>query len=306
MRHELVNPERNNIRAALDWAIRSRRQEQGLALANALENNWVTTDPDEGSRWIEALLELGTPPDEQLMAALRCLGNVATLRGDVEGKRYYEQSLELARKLGDPGPIASLLHRLAVWLAREGDDAAALSLLEESDTLNRTARLERVDASNLSFRGDLLRRDGDLEGALPLYEASLEQARRSGFAWWEKNVLIRMAFTLFELGSADEGLARAHDALRIAREMDDRPGLLDTLALAARAYALRGDVFRAGWIWGAIEAEAERSPGAMWDPDDALLAGPMRAFEGADFERGRASGRAASLQETVDAELAGA
>ena len=52
--------------------------------------------------------------------------------------------------------------------------------------------------------------------------------------------------------------------------------------------------------------EAERSPAAMWDPDDALLAGPMRAFEGADFERGRASGRAASLQETVDAELAGA
>jgi hypothetical protein len=82
MRHSLVIPEHNNVRAALEWTTATRRGELGLSLAVALENFWVTTDPVEGRRWIEGLLPDGPSPPATIHAlALRCLGNCATMAG---------------------------------------------------------------------------------------------------------------------------------------------------------------------------------------------------------------------------------
>ena len=305
MRHELVNPERNNIRSALAWAIATGRQEDGLRLAVELENNWVTTDPAEGFRWLNDLLALGPSSGSLRMMALRCLGNSATMQGEAEGERYYEEALAIARDLGDPGPVASLLHRLAVWRARNGDPEGARALLSEGEELNRVAQLGRVEASNLSLRGDLKRRWGDPEGALPFYEASLAKARETGFTWWEKHALAVMALTLFELGQTEEAEARARDTLDVAWRMSDRVGTVDGLLLAARAHAELGDVTEAGRLWGAVEAEVERAPLAGWDVGNDHLVGPVLAHDGPDFAAGRAEGRRLALADAVSLELGG-
>jgi hypothetical protein len=300
MRHDLVNPERDNIRGALDWAISTGRQEEGLALAIALENNWVTTDAAEGARWLNALLALGTPGDEQLMMALRCLGNSAAVQLDPGGEAYHERSLDIARKLGTPGQIASLLHRVAVWRVREGREDEGLALLAEAEAFNREAKLDRVTAEILLLRGHIERRAGKLEAALSHYEASLGAARRSGFTWWEKNVLLVMSVVLYELGRSDEGFVRAVDGLRVAAGMGDRPGLADTLAVTARGYAVRGDRATAGRIMGAIEGEVARAPIPGWDPEDRILVQPLRAFEGPEFAAGRERGRAQPVGDIVE------
>jgi tetratricopeptide (TPR) repeat protein len=300
MRHDLVNPERDNIRVALEWAVTTGRQQEGLALAIALENNWVTTDPEEGARWLHALLELGTPSEEQLMMALRCLGNSATVRGEDEGIKRYEQSLAIARKLGAPDQIASLLHRVAVWRLHEGRKEEGLALLEEAEAYNLVANLERVTASIVLLRGDIERKAGNLEGALPHYGESLAAARRSGFSWWEKNVLFIMAYTLYELGRIEQGSDCALEGLRVAADMGDRPGLADGLAFVARGYAARGDCASAGRIVGAIEGEAARTPIPGWDPEDALVMKPLEAFDDPEFAAGRERGRREAFGDVLD------
>ena len=50
-RHDLVIPERDNMRAALTWALETDERELGLELVVALENYWATSSPQEGIDW---------------------------------------------------------------------------------------------------------------------------------------------------------------------------------------------------------------------------------------------------------------
>jgi tetratricopeptide (TPR) repeat protein len=234
------------------------------------------------------------------MTALRCLGNSAGVQLDPAGMTYHEQSLDIARKVGTPGQIASLLHRLAVWLFHAGREDEALSLTAEAEAFNSEARLDRITAEIVWLRGAIGRRAGNFEAALLHYEASLAAARRSGYTWWEKNVLLVMSAINYDLGRAGEGMSCAVEALRLASDMGDRPGLADALAVTARGYALRGERMTAGRIMGAIEGEVARAPIAGWDPEDKLFVQPLRAFDGPEFAAGRERGRREPLGEIVD------
>jgi predicted ATPase len=300
MRHDLVVPELNNIRGALTWAIAARRQNEGLRLAGHLENFWMTSDAAEGAQWIQTLLDLAADPDPELHAlALRCLGNSATVSGNPAGEDYYLQSLDRWRALGRDAEVTSLLHRVAVWAVNHGDEERALRLLDEGEALNATAGLGKIEASNLSLRGDLERQAGRLESALSYYDRSLVKARETGFTWWELHLLSGTALTLFELGRPDAAIERARDALVLAQRIGDRPGLVDAVVLVARGYAEHGEVGRAGMLLGAAEAEVGRAPVAGWRDDDELLVVPLLAHSGREFDAGREAGRELSFAEAV-------
>lgn len=292
MRHDLVIPERDNILATLEWTVATGRKELGLRLAFKLENWWVTSEATESVRWFERLLALpGSIPPAVRAGALRSLGNAATLADDPAGERFLAESLEAARAAGDEAFVASILHRLALWAVKNGDDERALALMAESDELARKLGLLKVQASTVALRGDMRRRAGALEEALALYEESRELAHRSGFTWWEKNQLIVTSVTLFMLERPVEAGLSAAEAVGLARRMDDRPGLIDALAVVARSLAERGDVAGAGRLWGAIEAEVARAPVAGWAADAAWFADPVLAFASPAFDAGREAGR---------------
>src|SRR5205823_9910077 len=63
-RYDLLPPEQDNLRAAIDWSVAAGEIELGLRLAVALENFWVIFDPFEGVRRFETLLAAGgdVPP----------------------------------------------------------------------------------------------------------------------------------------------------------------------------------------------------------------------------------------------------
>jgi tetratricopeptide (TPR) repeat protein len=190
-----------------------------------------------------------------------------------------------------------------VWAIQNGDTDRAVALLDESDGLNRTRRLGTLEAENLMVRGNLERRAGRLDEALEYYERSLEKAREAGFAWWEKNVLSVIAFTLFGQGRPEEALAYARDALEVARRIDDRTGIVDSVLAIARAYAETGDVAAAGCLLGAAEAEAERAPIAGWKSDRPSRIDPLLTHEGPEFDIAREAGRELSLDDAVELAL---
>jgi predicted ATPase len=301
MQYDLVQSELDNVRAALAWTIEARRQDLGLRIAGHLESYWVATYPAEGGRWIEALLALGQDPDPVLHAlALQCLGNAAGLEGDPAGEEFHRESMAIWRELGRDGEVAALLSRLGAWAIINGDMDRGAAFLDESDMLNRTVGSARLDAENLRLRGDVERRGGRFEEALEYYGRSLDRARETTYPWWETNVLLVMAKTLFNQGRPTEALARAREALEVACHIGGLDGIVDGVLAVARGYAETGDVTTAGRLLGAVEAEAERAPIADWDGRRRISIEPLLAHSGLEFDAAREEGRELPLDDAVE------
>ncbi len=302
MRHGLVIPERNNIRAALEWTVATGHDELGLRLAIALENYWVTAaDPLEGKRWIEALLSLSVSTAPELHAlAIRCLGNCAVMAvGPAAGIELYEQSLAEFRALGDDLRIAIALHRIASNLAGLGDLERARLLNEESLAFYEHTGFRKGQAQCLSLFGDLERHGGAPERALDYYDRSIALCRETGFTWWEKAVLVSQAAAMFALDRPRDGGRAAVDSLGLAHRIGDRNGMIYGVALVARAAVEQDDDELAGRLWGALEAEDERAPVAGWREDRNQMAELVFSRAGAGFEAARAAGRKLTLDEAV-------
>jgi predicted ATPase len=301
MRHEIVVRDRDNMRAALAFCVETQRGELGLQIATALENYWVTSDPDEGRRWVESLLPLGPPPPSELRAlAVRCLGNCAAIAGSKDAERLYQECLDEFRQLGDETRVAIALHRIGVQAAIKGEVDRGRALIDESLALARANGFRRGEAACLTFLGDLERRAGAPERALELYERSRVAMHETGFTWWEKNAFLAEALAYFELNRPDEAERCAAHALVLARGMHDRIGIVDCLGFVARAAAEQGDADRAGRLWGAIEAEVQRAPVAGWESERERLEQTIRVRAGAAFDAAREAGRALSLENAVE------
>ena len=84
-RYDVLPPEQDNLRAAIDAALSTGEIELGLRLAVALENFWVITDPLEGKRRFDALLSEANDVDPILRArALRCYSGSCHVSGNHE------------------------------------------------------------------------------------------------------------------------------------------------------------------------------------------------------------------------------
>jgi hypothetical protein len=93
--------------------------------------------------------------------------------------------------------------------------------------------------------------------------------------------------------------------------MNDRAHAVEALAMLASVAGRRGEAYRAGWLWGAIEAEESRGPiGAIsppvspwrgWEPERERYLVHVEAVKGPEFERGRREGLGATLDEAQSA-----
>jgi predicted ATPase len=298
-RPELVVPEQANIRAALDWLLTANEIESAMRLAVALEQFWVTTSPHEGARWLTSLLERGADvPAELHVRATRCLGGVIYIVGDFEtGTRYIEQALEEYRRLGDDWGVGHMLQRLAVEAHRTGDFERAHSLLDESLPLDPSAFGE---AGALMLLGELAFEEGRPEESIQLLDRAAARAKEINWDWWQKNALCLAADYSLRLGRPDEALPRLRESMVIARALHDRQWLVYGLALSAWVAAARGQAERAGTLWGAVEAEAEREPIGQWETERDEYAGYVFVAAGPEFESSRAEGRTLSFEDAVE------
>jgi predicted ATPase len=304
-RPEIVRPELDNIRAAIDWAL-EHDLELAFRLAIAMEQFWVMNDPFEGVRRLSALLEGGTDVSPALRArARRVLAESNWVSGDYEnGTRLMEQSRAEFERLGDERAVAVLLHRLSVCALLEEDFARARQLLEDSLAICRDEPNPKLEADAVHKLAWVERGEGNRERAVALFEESAERLDRVGFTWMQANAVLDIADLSYELGRPDVAEDRACEALRLARQVSDRQSVVYSLALLARFAAARGHVERAGRLWGAIEAEEERGPIGHWEHEREEYASAISA-RGAEFEAGCSRGRLLSRDEAIEYALAG-
>jgi predicted ATPase len=296
-RHELVIPEQDNLRAAIDWAT-GADVELGLRLAVSMENFWITHDPREGLRRFEALLAAPDMLDRSLLArAWRDCGGCAQMASSHERAREaYAQSLELYRALGDESGTATVTFRLGVDAVISGDFDEMRRLYGES--LEIFQRLEDPigELQVLGNLGGFEFEQGNRELGREMAERSLALGREAGWDWWEGSQLGNLAWMELESGRVEAGEARAAEALAITRRLGDRRHMVWGLAAFAWAAAAGGDEELAALLWTGVEAEESRGPIMGWDQKER----DRFAMHIPDLPR---SGPALSLDEAVELAL---
>jgi predicted ATPase/class 3 adenylate cyclase len=295
--YEAARAELSNLRAALDWAV-DNDPVLGIRLAVELELAW-TQIPAEGRRRFELLLSRCDDLPARLQArALRGIAGVTQLTGDGDlAAGYYERSLAIHERLGDEWGIVHLQHRIATTAIERGDLARARELLEDNVRRARAGEWRMLESDAVGALSGVAYYEGDFEQAFELARRCLEAVRAIGVEWTVAITLTNLGELEVKLGDLNEAERHLTEAFELAARMEDRQNLIfviATLALAARA---RGDDERAGWLWGAIEAESARAPIGRWDTvfrDDYER--QVRAGAGPAFERGLEAGRTTSME----------
>ena len=299
-RPEVVRPELDNFRAAIDWAL-DHDPELAFRLVIALEQFWVMNDAFEGVRRLGAALEHGSRVSRVLRArALRTHGESAYISGDFEGAtRLMEEALTEFQRLGDERGVAVVLHRRAVSAIVGNDLAHARQLLDECLAICERSPSPKLVADAIGKLGWVERGEGNPERALELFEESAARCEEVGFRWMQAGAVMDVADLAGELGRTDLAWERAREAVRLWREVGDRQFTVYALALLARFAGAAGQAERAGRLWGAIEAEEARGPVGAWEREREQIASTV-VMPSAEFEAGRSTGRSLSLDEAVE------
>jgi predicted ATPase len=289
--------ELDNLRAALDWG-EEREPLLALELATNLQHFWNASSPDEGMQRFERLLA-ATPsiPDHLYADALRVYGGTLDLSGrSADAEELWEESLERYRALRDDRGVSAVEHMLAISAWRREDWMRMRELTERSLTLAR-GRFAFIEITGLYLLGQLALVDGDIERATTLTRQSAEMARAAGWTWWESGQLHALLMMGLERGDIDDAEREGLAALRLEREHENRLWALYTIAGLAQVAHARGDLNRAGILWGAAEREAERIP--RWPSERSRRGGPLLDEPNPVFRSGVERGRAVDLWDAV-------
>ena len=299
-RYDLLPPEKENLRAAIDWLAAAGEIERALQLAIALENFWVILDPFEGMRRFETLLGEGGVPDIVRARGLRCFAGCSFLAGKFEqAQRANQESLAIFRAADDEAGIAELLHRIGINTLMLGDRERAREQLEESLALlpearlgprrgrgDRRARVRRTRRARFRVRARVVRQErGDVRrGRLHLVGAE------HGRLWGRLRVRARPDRRIREEGPS---CARAGAA-------DRRQAVAD---LHARAHgAQRGVPWRRGPRGTSLGRARGRGGACARRPVGSRareICRGVSAVDGPEFERACEEGRRLSFEAAI-------
>ncbi len=298
---ELIAVEFANARAALAWAIERHEAGLGLLVMQGVGRPWYERGYiEEGSARLSELLELSAEPgagpgNEAALAPMR-LGALfgaslfASARGDYAGaERLADESLTLARRLGERGAEAAALYSLGDALRAQGDDVRAEGLFERSLTLCRELDDSAGVTRAIMGLATLLRQRGELIRAETLLEEGLTHSRALGSDWAVSNVLISLGHVARERGDG----ARAERLYRESLAAQEKLGNPVYVALCLEGLAAVASES------GHFERVITLCAAASRLRDEARA--PLPPAERAVVERTLASARAALGQPVADA-----
>jgi predicted ATPase/class 3 adenylate cyclase len=295
--------ERDDFRAALDWAT-ANDPELGLQLAAPLELFFAVHAPSEGVQRLQDLLGRTAKISARLRAnALRSLGSSAHQLAAFEiADAAYEESLRLFTELDDERGMAALWLRLASRAYEQGDLELARRLVEDSERVARD-RFRTIEAQTALYRGRFSREGGDLHDAVAHFERSRELAASIDWGWWQAIGLTLLADVKRRLGELSLADRYGRDALTLLLAQESRGWCVNALGTVGQVALARGEVDRAGLLWGAMSAEGERSP--SWEIRRDSWAGALLDEDRPEFAAAAARGRELEFWDAVAIALEG-
>ena len=269
-----LDPETDNLRAALDYLEAAGETQLVLDLASALEQFWALRGHlVEARRRLEDALSVDARPTASRARALTAASHFAGTAGDIAGeRRRAEEALALHTKLGDPSGSALARYAVANAAAGERDWARARDLLEEC--VREFSELGD-DFNMLSARRGLAwmhEELGDINRYRELTEENLRLARSLRNMRIEARALGALAMLALDEGRLTDAMTMLKDSYRIDRDVGNmifvvvdlarfaaicvRDGRAETAArLLAKSEALREEIAWTPESWAAEEYE---------------------------------------------------
>jgi len=175
-----LDDELPNLRAALDWLLRSNDPSRAMQLAASLEDYWwLRGDPSEGKSWLERSLAAAehAPSAARATAEMR-LAELCWAQGAYrQAMESGERALAAHRSLGHTDGIATSLLILG-RVASDTEDPRAEALYRESLQLFRELGDLRSVVRCLANLGLVSMHRGDLDSAAALQEEAFELAQK--------------------------------------------------------------------------------------------------------------------------------
>ena len=311
---ELVNqlePERDNMRAALAWLVADGLSEDACVLAIAYAVLCRLRGPvSEGRFWLEAVLgESSTISDTLRLRALRISASLAELQRDhVASIARAEEALELARSANEPDAVASTLLALGVAEGTAGNLERAEHLEREALSMFAAAGNERQLRQTLGLLAWVQIAQRNYVEAQRSCERALDLARDADDDRGVVLALGNLGHVLARQGRIEEAFVHQCETLRIARHLMDLSGVADTFLEMASVSIARCSHERAVVLLGASSVLRERTEVAL------DLVAESQLVEAEDILRAevepdallaaRARGRDMTLDEAVEYALA--
>ena len=298
-----LEPEHDNTRAALEWAIGHGEPRLSLSLVSTLWRFWqMRGHLQEGRMWADRALAMpGTEEHPRERAeALEAAGGLAYWQFDTEAvARLYEEALEAAEALGDQALIANANYNMS-FTFQQVYSPDARPYLEKSlalyEQLGDESGIAKTHWGLANY--DILQ--PNLESARAHLKVALELSRHVGDDF-------QTAWALFMLGSAairaddpEPGIEPTKESLRIFAEVEDITGIVLSFESLATLALQQGNAERGIKLAAAAEVLRAESGTGLTDPEEfEKFQDLAKHLDEEDLARFRAEGRAMTRDEAI-------
>ena len=244
-----LEKELGNLRAALEWALRSNAaaqaiDEPALKLAGALRWFWrMRGHFHEGRDWLlQALRQSSEGPTAGRASALLGMSLLLNALGDLHAARpMAEESAAIYRRLGHQRGLAEALTITGLTLAWQGEAVLSRARFEEALTLYREAGDRWGEAHVLYRLGSFLSDYGGDQLGQEMLAESTAILEELGEKYLFAGVLNSLG--IVETSRGDYAPARAHfeHSLAVAREIGHPWGIADALTNLGCLFRTQGD-----------------------------------------------------------------
>ena len=241
---ERLDPEVENFRAAIDWAMGQGSAELALRIAGATWRFWsLRGRTPECRAWLER--SLAAAPDAPVAhraKALVGLGHLSEDQRDLDASRAsFERALALAIEAGDLVTASRARHGLGLVAHDSGDYDVAMEHHTAAVELARQAGDRRSLANGLGSMGAVAYYRGDLDAAERSWEEALEIFTALGDVTTEAILASNLGAAAAEQGDIARAERLQQRALAQQRRMNLLRDLPHTLINLGEIYRKLGD-----------------------------------------------------------------
>ena len=276
-----LDAERENLQAAHAWCDSARQGAAlGLRLSSALKPYWVSRGllmhglrvTVEGLERPEANVR-----DTARSRALLDAGQLSYFMGRyAEAERYLEESLTIAREIGDEARVLVVLQPLGMAALGLGDEVKAGRYLREAAELAQQRGRADQRAATLNALAQYYRWSRQFDAAQELCEKVLALARDDDDSNNIALALLNLAMVAIERGRAAQSVAMLREAAGIAAAIGSMQAGQSVLEVCTGLAVMAGQRTVAAAFLDSAEAQARRS-GLHRDPADQAFLEPFIA-----------------------------
>jgi len=222
----------------------------GLRLVAALARFWELRGyREEWRAWVQRAAA-GLERAEPIVARAKIFLQAGIMVHDEQGEHargvaLVEQSLALARKLGDSSTSSAALCELGRMAHERGDQIQGVRLAEEGLALAQAAGDTWSRAHTLCRLGEMAYTPGDYAQARARLTDSLQLFEQLGDTWERARALVFLTFVTVQQGDFPQATAQLQQGLALNRALGSKGGSAWTLGILGNLACWQGDYQRA-------------------------------------------------------------